>query len=162
MTDLTDEELERRMRRKLLLDGASSRGEQFTPEQQAIADKLIGKHNVERLERRRDFSSNVRRSPRPFRPTPVSIIYEYWWVNGGEHMSYWNMARVENGKRSDHSYTLDIMDEISRLKAAGFTVKEIRIEGAPSLVERSKPRPMPCRKSFSERFGDFDPEVDGR
>lgn len=158
MTEPTDEELERIMRRKLLLSGPSNRGEQFTPDQQAIADKLIGRHNVERMERRRDFSSNVRRSPRPFRPTPVSIHYEYWWVNGGDFMSYWNMARIENGERTDHNYTGDVAAEINRLRAGGFTVKEIKIEGAPSLS--APPRPCSKRKSFSERFGDFDEVID--
>lgn len=157
MTDLTDEELERVMRRKLLLSGPSHRREGFTPEQKAIADKLIGKHNVERLERRDRLPLKNERNPRPFRPTPVFIHYEYWWVNGNDLiMSGWHMARVQNGKRSDHYYTLDIVDEINRLKAAGFTVKEIRIDGAPSLHQ---PCRVASRKSFSERFGSFDPEA---
>jgi len=150
MTEISNEELEARMRRKLMLDGPIRHDPQFTPEQQAIADKLIGRHNVERLQHHRPDG-------RRFRPTPVFVHYEYWWVNGGEFMSYWNMARIENGRRSDHNYTGDVATEINRLKAAGFTVKEIKIEGAPSLVGASKSglTPRTGRKSFTERFGNF-------
>lgn len=154
MTDITDDEveLERRMRRNLFFSGPSRRASTFTQEEQAIADRLIGKHNVERLEARRPDG-------RRFRPVPVTITYEYWWVNGSQHsMGGWRMDRVENGRRTDHHYTGDIAVEINRLKVAGFTVKEIKIEGAPSL--REPKRPTAGRKSFSERYGDFDPEVD--
>lgn len=62
----------------------------------------------------------------------------------------------QNGKRSDHYYAFGIAGEINRLRAAGFTVKEIRIEGAPPL---NPPYRVASRKSFSERFGGFDPEA---
>lgn len=157
MTDLTDEELERRMRRKLLLDGPSRRGQRFTPEERAMADKLVGSHNVERLERHQ-FCATVGAKPRRFRPTPVFIHYEYWWV-GGDNMilAGWKMARIENGHRTDHHWTGDVANELRRLKAAGFTVKEIPIDGAPPLHPPT--RPTTGRKSFSERFEGFDPEA---
>lgn len=160
MSDISDDELERRMRRKLFLDGPSNRGQQFTAEERAIADKLVGRHNVERLERHKVCAA-VGTKPRRFRPTPVFIHYEYWWVHGDERhfMTGWHMARVENGKRTDHHYPGTLLAEINRLRAAGFTVKEIRIDGAPSLHEPK--HPTPGRKSFSDRFGDFDPEVRG-
>lgn len=164
MTELSDDELERRMRRKLFLDGKSNRGEQFTPEERAIADKIVGKHNVERLERRDRLPLRNAQNPRRFRPTPVFIHYEYWWVHGDERhfMTGWTMARIENGKRTDHHWTGTLEAEIRRLKAAGFTVKEIHIDGAPRLHEASATRHCDNgrRKSFAERFGKFDPEVD--
>lgn len=150
--ELDEGELERKMRRKLFLDGKSSRGQSLNEEERRIAEKLLGKDNTDRLESRRPDG-------RRFRPVPVVIIYEYWWVNGSQYsMGGWRMDRVENGRRTDHNYTGDIAVEINRLRAAGFTVKEIKIEGAPSLS--TPPRPCSKRKSFSERFGDFDPEVD--
>lgn len=154
MTDLSDEELERRMRRKLFLDSPSSRGQQFTAEERAIADKLVGRHNVKRLEHHHSDPRHGGARPKRFRPTPVFIHYEYWWVNSGPFMSGWKMAKVENGKRSDHHYTRDTDAEITRLKAAGFTVKEIRIEGAPSLLPEPRDSCVK-RKSFSERYGNF-------
>lgn len=157
MTELSDDELERRMRRKLFFDGKSSRGEQFTPEERAIADKIVGSHNVDRLERREGARRNPSRSTGRFRPTPVFIHYEIWWVNSDHaFLSGWRMARIENGKRSDHHWTGEVADEVRRLKAAGFTVKNIPIDGAPTLEVT---RPAAGRKSFSERFGDFGPEV---
>ncbi len=156
MTEISDEELERRMRRKLFLDGPSSRGQQFTAEERAIADKLVGKHNVERLERRDRLPLRNEQNPRRFRPTPVFIHYEYWWVNESDrHIGYgWQMARISNGKRTDHNFPGNIGPEINRLRAAGFTVKEIAIDGAPKLYEDSRSGCVK-RKSFSERYGNF-------
>ncbi len=155
MTDITDNELERRMRRKLFFGGKSSRGEQFTPEERAIADKIVGRHNVERLERREGAGRNPSRPTRRFRLTPVFIHYEIWWVNSDHvFLSGWRMARIENGKRSDHHWSGEVEDEVRRLKAVGYTVKEIPIEGAPRLYEPSR---SDCarRKMFSERFQNF-------
>lgn len=156
MTEISDEELERRMRRKLFLDGPSSRGQQFTAEERAIADKLVGRHNVKRLENRHSDPRHGGARPKRFRPTPVFIHYEVWWVHGDENhfMTGWRMARVENGKSSDHNWTGTLEAEIRRLKAAGFTVKDIPIDGAPRLYEASQSGCVK-RKSFSERYGNF-------
>src|SRR5690606_28185218 len=63
-------------------------------------------------------------------------------------------SRVENGKRTNHHYTGDIEAEINRLKADGFTVREIPMDGAPSLRPQSRGSCVK-RKLFSERFGNF-------
>lgn len=156
MNDFDDlEDLERRMRRKLLFDGSSSRGSKFSPEEQAIADKLISKDDIRRLERREANPRHGGARPKRFRPTPVFIHYEYWWINGDQHsLGGWRMARVENGKRTGHRYTSDIETEIIRLKAAGFTVKEIKIEGAPTLFE-PKAKHESTRKAVLQQLKGF-------
>lgn len=120
----------------------------LTDEERRWARNLLRGDNLERL-------SKANKTGRRFRPVPVSIHYEYWWFAGASCWGGgWRMERVENGKRTNHHYTGDIEAEINRLKAAGFTVREIPIEGAPSLHPPSRGS-FVKRKAFSERFGDL-------
>lgn len=136
--------LEERMRRKL---GAlqTPLGPKFTDKEAAMARRLLGRDNAESLQRR------VRDGER-FRPKPVNIYYEYYWTAGTAYtMGGWHMKRVENGRPSDHHFQGDVEKEINRLRAAGFSVKEFRVDGAPPLPTKTAGQ----RKSFAERYGSF-------
>lgn len=121
----------------------------LTDEQRRWAKNLLQGDNLERLNR-------ANKTGRPFRPVPVVVWYEYWWFNGANcYGGDWRMQRVENGQRTEHHYTSSIEAEINRLKAAGFTVREIPMDGAPSLLHSSHGTCVK-RKPFSERFQNFD------
>lgn len=120
----------------------------LTDEERRWARNLLRGDNLERL-------ANANRTGRRFRPVPVSIHYEYWWWNGSSSWGGgWRMERVENGKRTDHHYTGEIETEINRLRAAGFTVREVPMDGAPTLLRPSNGSQVK-RKSFAERYGSF-------
>jgi hypothetical protein len=152
MTDeISDDELERQMRRKLLLNGVSTRsaGQGLSADDQRIAAKLLGRDNAERLA--------ARKSAKPFRPSAVIIHYEVYWVHETSHtLGRWCINRVENGRPEPHywpSYSGDVQAEVAALRRKGFTVKQLKIEGAPPLFD--KPAEKSHRKTFGERFGGF-------
>lgn len=149
MTDepeITDEELERRMRRKLFFNGPSSRQQKLSDVEQRIAEKLIGKDNTDRLQKRRP-------DHRPFRPAPVSVHFEYYWLDGGQYsMGCWKIVRIENGRSTDHEWQHDDFNaEIAMLKRKGYAVREFVVGAVAS--KSSKPAATGNRKTFSERFG---------
>ena len=120
----------------------------FTDEERRWAQKLLQGDNLDRL-------GKASKTGRRFRPVPVVVWYEYWWFNGSSCWGgSWRMQRVENGKRTDHHYTSETEAEINRLKAAGFTVREIPMDGAPSLHPPSRGSSVK-RKSFSDRYGNI-------
>lgn len=167
MTEPSDDELERQMRRKLFLDGPSRRAITFTEEEQRIADKLLGKTESQRLQNRRDNS-------RPFKPKPPLVVAEYFEVPpqesryGGVFGGGWRIDVRENGVVRNSKSGLDreeCMTLIARLSRRGVQTKLIETEWMKHEAERRRQETRPkrdCRrKSFSERYGDFDPEVDG-
>ena len=130
-TEISDEELERRMRRKLLLSGPSHRGQQLDETERRMAEKLIGADNVERLQNRR--------SERRFRPTAVHVHYEYWWFEGSDyHAGGYRIVRVENGRQIDHKREYrNLHDEIAALRKKGFSVREVTIGFQSSAIRKS-------------------------
>lgn len=115
-------ELERRMRRKLLLDGPSSRGDKLSDEERKIAEKLMGRENAER---RQNW-----RGDRPFRPKPVFIHYETYQMPGSLYFSGRKVInKVENGRASEHQWREDNFDtEVARLRKEGFEVRHVMTE----------------------------------
>lgn len=148
MTELSDEELERQMRRKLFLNGPSSRSDAgFTDEEKRIAEKLLGRDNAARLQRR-PVSAGAR-----FRPAPVSVHYEYWWVESSvTAVGWWRIDRIENGRAIEHEWHGDFDTEVARLRKAGFTVREFR-RGPVGAAGTPTGHKQASRKTFTERYG---------
>lgn len=128
------EELERRMRRKLLLDGPSSRGDKLSDEERKIAEKLMGRENAER---RQNW-----RGDRPFRPKPVFIHYETYQRPGSLYFSgQMVINKVENGRASEHEWQEDNFDaEVARLRKEGFEVKHVMTEREKFEAEQTRRR----------------------
>lgn len=157
MTDLTDDELERRMRRKLLLDGPSHRGQQFTPEEQAIAAKLLGTSEAQRLQSRRDNS-------RLFKPRKPVVVVEYYEVPPMQ-CSYssafgggWRIDVRENGivrnSRSGLSRE-ECLKLVADCERRGAKSKAIVTEWMKRNPDGYRAEPKNVRKSFAERFGEL-------
>lgn len=148
MTEVTDEELERRMRAKLLTGRPTPAREGLTDQQRRIAERLIGVDNVQRLERQ----DGTRR----FRPTPVRVHYEYWWVAGTNlYPGGWNIARVENGRQQQHLWDHgDIGAEVKRLRAKGHIVREIAIGFQPTGIRKPEGNTT-TRKRIVDQLKDF-------
>lgn len=148
--EISDEELERRMRNKLL-GGEKPRAPGLTAVEQRIAESLLGRDNTARLQHRRPDAGR-------FRPTPVRVHYEYYWVDGGDYsMGGYRINRVENGRQIDHDwspYDRSLEDEIAALRKKGFTVREIRM-GLPIRKEDRKARPTSMRSSILNSLKDF-------
>ncbi|RWK06515.1 hypothetical protein [Mesorhizobium sp.] len=138
--------LEACMRRKL---GALQvpTAPKFSTQEAAIAQRLLGQDNAETLQRR------VHDGQR-FRAKPVTVVYEYWFVDGGAYsMGHWQLARIENGrvthqKSCDHD---ELLADVGRLRREGVTVREFKVGTSSSPTTR--PKAVGGRKSFAERYG---------
>lgn len=156
--ELSDDELERRMRRALFLSGGEKRGETFTDEERRIADKLLGRAESHRLQSRRDNS-------RPFRPRKPVVVAEYYEVPGRfPTHSGWKIDVRENGiiRNSKGGLSREqCLRLIAGLSRKGVQIKEIVTE-AMKLDARAPSVPIPDtrRKTFEQRFGDFRGVID--
>lgn len=124
----------------------------LTEQERRWAQSLLKGDNLDRL-------TKSLKTGRRFRPVPVSIHYEVWWFAGSATApESWRMARVENGKRTPHGdrwrEDCGLYDEIDRLRAAGFAVREIPMDGAPELFPRTRGSSAK-RKPFEERYVNF-------
>lgn len=159
MNDFDDlDDLERRMRRKLLFDGPSNRGSKFSPEEQAIADKLLGKSESQRLQNRRDNS-------RPFKPKPQLVVAEYFETPPSEHIALgggWTVVvrvnGVEHQSTSGLSYD-ECLQLILGLSRRGVQTKKIETEWmkhqAKLLAEAKARKPESSRKAILQRLKGF-------
>ena len=97
------------------------RFDDFTPEQRRMAEKLLGRDNVERLQHAKEG--------RRFRPAPVQVHYEYFEVPGDIYApARFRIVRVENGRQEDHpwnAFETTMEDEVKRLREKGFTVRRV-------------------------------------
>jgi hypothetical protein len=156
MTDTSDDDLERRMRRKLFLDGPSNRGHSFSEEEQRMAAKLLGSSEAQRLQNRRDNS-------RPFKPKKL-VVVEYYEVPGDQYGSGgWRVdVRVDGvvTKSRGGLSRADCLSMVADCERRGATSKAIVTEWMKLNPTTEKAQCSTSRKSFSDRFGDFDPEVD--
>jgi hypothetical protein len=157
MTDTSDDDLERRMRRKLFLDGPSNRGHSFSEEEQRMAAKLLGSSEAQRLQNRRDNS-------RPFKPKKPLVVVEYYEVPGDQYGSGgWRVdVRVDGvvTKSRGGLSRADCLSMVADCERRGATSKAIVTEWMKLNPTTEKAQCSTSRKSFSDRFGDFDPEVD--
>lgn len=119
----------------------------FVGADRKTAAAFVGHVNIDTLERRRQ----PRRS---FKPMPVHVRYEFWCHNGSEFArGGWSMERIENGRRSDHSFQGDVDDEVRRLKAAGFTVQRIYLGDQKPVSPKKKE--VSDRKAVLDRLARF-------
>ncbi|MCO6390545.1 hypothetical protein GTW25_05830 [Aliihoeflea aestuarii] len=120
MTELSDEELERRMRAKWDV-GTKPKPALMSERDRQTAAALVGRDNVDRFQ-------NIREGRR-FRPAPVQVHYEYFEVPGNIYaLAQYRIVRVENGRQQDHrwdAFETTMEDEVKRLRAKGFTVRRV-------------------------------------
>lgn len=132
MTDISDEELERRMRAKLFASGTGKGGPKLGADDLKIAEKLMGKSNAQRLAH----------SDRPFRYRASVITAEYYHTPDGEyHRGGWSLDMIEDGVRrkviscgSWQSVSLKIRE----LEAKNIPVKRFETERMAVEAERRK------------------------
>lgn len=147
MGEVSDDELERRMRQKLLADGAKPK--RFTDEEERIARSLIGRDNAERLDKAN--------GDRKFRPSAVIVKYEFFWLPANDYMAFarWRIERIENGRKEVHregGNTDELLAEIAALRKRNFTVREVTM----GLETRAKDKkPASARKAILARIGSF-------
>lgn len=156
MTEPTEEELERRAR-QLVGEWMSTRSEgpALSEEDQKIASKLMGATNAARRAR---HDGN-----RPFKVKRPIVTAEYYevppsswsYIGGG-----WRIDVRENGILRNSRGGLsrvECITLIAKLEARGVTPKAIETE----WMKQQPPEPKSAsagfhRKSFAERFGDFE------
>ncbi|MCI0998943.1 hypothetical protein HWD97_02485 [Ochrobactrum sp. C6C9] len=132
MTDISDEELERRMRAKLFASGTGKDAPKFGADDLKIAEKLMGKSNAQRLAH----------SDKPFRYRAPVITAEYYHTPDGEyHRGGWSLDMIEDGVRrkviscgSWQSVSLKIRE----LEAKNIPVKRFETERMAVEAERRK------------------------
>jgi hypothetical protein len=138
--DISDDELERRMRQKLLADSTpkpASPLASMSDAERRLAENWLGRDNIERLERRKGEGR--------FRPSPVSVHYEYWHAAGDHLMpSTYVIARIENGRQISHWQGMseqDMEHEKAALRAKGYRVRRYILADEPGEKELRKAAP---------------------
>ncbi len=133
MTEISDEELERRMRAKLFASEPSGKdGPKFGAVELKIAEKLMGKSNAQRLAH----------SDRPFRYRAPIITAEYYYTPDGEyHCGGWCLDMIEDGVRrkviSSGSWQ-SVSLKIRELDQKGIPVKRFETERMAVEAQRHK------------------------
>lgn len=152
--EISDEELERRMRRKLFLNGPSGRGDtvKLSYEEQRIAHKLFGRENTERLR------CHQQEDGRRFRPKPVLIHYEFYWFDTpGGGVRNWRVNRVENGRQEQYQWGSNV-DELNAclkdVRAKGYRTKEV-VMGFQGDRRRQPEASTSTRKAIINSLKDF-------
>ncbi|MEJ5081069.1 hypothetical protein [Ochrobactrum sp. MYb379] len=118
MTDISDEELERRMREQWFGSSSSKPSKPvLSDEDRLIAAKLMGKKNAHRLAT----------TDRPFRYKPVVMIAEFY-----EHpQTGWRIDVIEDGERRSHRSGMtesECLKELRQLESKGATVRRFETE----------------------------------
>lgn len=117
MSDDLDAEVAR-----LTASGWSKPPPNLTDDDLAIAAKLMGKDNAQRLAKRKPGS-------RPFRPAPVRVEYLYYETHTGI-VYQWRIERIVNGRRDgcrNYTFFEDMQPLLSALIKAGQTVRRITL-----------------------------------
>jgi hypothetical protein len=159
MNDIDDlDELERRMRHKLLEDGPAHRGTSFTLEERRIAARLLGQDEARRLENRRDNS-------RPFKHKKPIVTAEYFETPPSEHSALtggWTIVVRVNGV--EHRSTFGLSHEeclrvIAALSRRGVKIHKTETEWmkhqAKLLAEAKARKPESSRKAILQRLKGF-------
>lgn len=159
MNDFDDlDELERRMRHKLLEDGPAHRGTSFTTEERGWASALLGTDETRRLERRRD-------NTRPFKHKKPIVTAEYYLVPPSELNALsggWTITVRVNGKEHRSTWGLseeDCLRVIAGLSAKGVQIRKIETEYMKEIAkyraEAKAKKPESSRKAILQRLRGF-------
>nr|DAF66381.1 MAG TPA: hypothetical protein [Caudoviricetes sp.] len=133
MTEISDEELERRMRAKLFASEPSGKGgPKLGATELKIAEKLMGKSNAQRLAH----------SDRPFRYRAPVVTAEYYHTPDGEyHRGGWCLDLIEDGVRSkviERGSWQSVSLKIRELSEKNITVKKFETERMVAEVEQRR------------------------
>lgn len=133
MTEISDEELERRMRAKLFsADFSGNDPSKLSETELKIAAKLMGKSNAQRLAH----------SDRPFRYRTPVVTAEYYHTPDGEyHRGGWCLDMIEDGVRRkviERGSWQSVSDKIRELDAKNIPVKKFETERMAVEAERRK------------------------
>lgn len=133
MTEISDEELERRMRAKLFsADFCGNDASKLTETELKIAAKLMGSSNAQRLAR----------SDRPFRYRAPIITAEYYHTPDGEyHRGGWSLDHIEDGVRRkliDRGTWREVSIKVRELSEKNITVKKFETERMVADAEQRR------------------------
>ncbi|UZD70875.1 hypothetical protein [Brucella sp. JSBI001] len=133
MTEISDEELERRMRAKLFGSEPSGKGgPKLGATELKIAEKLMGKSNAQRLAH----------SDRPFRYRAPVVTAEYYHTPDGEyHRGGWCLDMIEDGVRRkviERGTWREVSIKIRELSEKNITVKKFETERMIAEAERRR------------------------
>lgn len=151
MGEISDEELEQKLRAKWGAGTTKPKPILQSATEIKIAEKLLGRDEAERLQRR---PSNAGK----FRPAPVSLRFEYHRVGGlGNLPDTLRITRIENGRASDHEWNereRTASQELVHLRRQGFRTQEF-IPGPLSNPVKAPPPPPSRRKATLDRLRSF-------
>lgn len=133
MTEISDEELERRMRAKLFsADFCGNDPSKLSETELKIAAKLMGKSNAQRLAH----------SDRPFRYRAPVITAEYYHTPDGEfHCGGWCLDMIEDGLRRkviQRGSWQSVSLKIRELDQKGIPVRRFETERMAVEAQRHK------------------------
>ncbi len=149
MTDISDEELERRMRAKLFASEPSGKGgPKLGATELKIAEKLMGKSNAQRLAH----------SDRPFRYKPVVMVAEFY-----EHpYNGWRIDVIEDGERRSHMHGMtegECLRQLRILESKGASVRRFETEWMKTVADGRRAgkqlRSPNQRSAIMERLKEF-------
>ncbi|MBA3448141.1 MAG: hypothetical protein H0T56_11130 [Pseudaminobacter sp.] len=147
--EISDEELEARMRRKLLGGSTPKASAVLSDDDRRMTEKLLGRDNTARLTRNT--------GERKFRPQAVLVHFEFYWQPSDQYRPFpcWHINRVENGRPEDYRYGDDAAElraEIAALRKKGHQVRELQI----GIQRRSADRKLEShRKGMLKQIGSF-------
>lgn len=125
MTEISDEELERRMREKWFgSEKAKPSKPVLSAEDQQIASKLMGKNNAQRLAK----------ADRPFRYKPVVMIAEFY----EQPQTGWRIDVIEDGERRSHRHSMseaECMRVLRELESKGATLRRFETEWMKTVAD---------------------------
>lgn len=125
MTEISDDELESRMRERWF---GSERAAPCKPvlsaEDQQIASKLMGKNNAQRLAK----------SGRPFRYKPVVMIAEFY----ENPETGWRIDVIEDGERRSHRWGMqeaECLRALRQLESKGAQLRKFETEWMKTVAD---------------------------
>lgn len=146
-SEISDEELERRIRAKFF-SGGEREAPRMSDEDQRMAERLVGRDNLQRIANARDG--------RRVRLSEVRVHYEWYWIDAGPGlMSSWRINRIENGRQSFYASGYDdegLTTELFKLRNSGARTQPLEI----GFVPRGKDRPKEsAKKANLDRLRNF-------
>ncbi|MCA1403716.1 hypothetical protein I6F26_03750 [Ensifer sp. IC3342] len=122
---------------------------------------LLGKDNVERLEKQTELQKTSPEIRLRFKPKPVIVSYEFYRIPDMPFLN-WRINRIENGRSELFKERLDEHEcrtQVATLRTKGFTCRELKM-GLPSPYpnrtnSKGNARPRPARTAVMDRLKDF-------
>ncbi len=122
---------------------------------------LLGRDNVERLEKQTERQKAAPQIKLNFRPKPVIVSYEFYRIPDMTHLS-WRINRLENGRCELFKHHLDESEcraEVKNLREKGFTCRELTFGAQSRYANRSdgkgNARQRPAKTEIMDRLKDF-------